>query len=110
MKIIHLSEATDYDPETFVAEPFLDGSQSGTRVIRLSPGQTLPPHTHGVSDLMLFVVEGEATLDTEDGPTSFTAGSLAFLRGDEELRVANHGATGVTLLGFFSPRFPPMTT
>ncbi len=109
MKITHLDNATAYDSTNFVAEPFLDGSQSNVRVIRLAPGQALPMHTHNVSDLMLFVVEGTATLATDDGPTSFTTGSLAFLRGDEELRVGNDGATGVTLLAFLAPAFPPAT-
>ncbi len=110
MKITHLREATDYDATTFVAEPFLDGSQSNVRIIRLAPGQALPMHTHDVSDLMLFVVEGTATLQTDDGPTSFPSGSLAFLRGDEELRVSNGGDTGVTLLAFLAPPFPPSTS
>jgi quercetin dioxygenase-like cupin family protein len=107
MKITHLSDAAGYDPASFVAEPLLDGSKSNVRIIRLSAGQTLPPHTHGVSDLMLFVVEGTATMVTEDGPTPFTTGSLVFFRGDEELLVSNDGEQGVTLLAFLAPAFPP---
>ena len=57
---------------------------------------------------MIFAVEGEGTLDTDDGTVPFGAGSLAFYRGDEELRVANRGQTGLlTLLAFLSPPFPP---
>jgi len=107
MKIAHLSDATGYDPSTFVAEPLLDGSVSNVRVIRLSPGQTLPPHTHGVSDLMLHVVEGTSTLVTDQGPQQFTPGSIVFLRGDEELRVSNEDDVGLTLLAFLAPPFPP---
>ncbi|SRR6056297_378715 len=110
MKIAHLTDATGYDPSSFVAEPLLDGSVSNVRLIRLSPGQTLPPHTHGVSDLMLYVVEGTSTLVTEHGPQQFTTGSLVFLRGDEELRVTNEGEVGVTLLAFLAPPFPPRTS
>ena len=54
------------------------------------PAQPRPdpaPHRHGSSDLMLFAVEGEGVLETESGPVAFGAGSLAFYRGDEELRV-----------------------
>jgi hypothetical protein len=54
---------------------------------------------------MLFVVEGEGELGTEDGVRPFGAGSLAFYRGDEELRVRNAGDDGVTLLAFLSPKF-----
>ena len=41
------------------------------------------------------------------GRVGFGAGSLAFYRGDEELRVSNDGLTGLTLLAFLAPPFPP---
>lgn len=109
MKLAPLAAAPDFDPDRVVAQPFLEGSQCHARIIRLSPGQALPPHTHGVADLMLFAVEGEGTLETGDGPAPFPAGSLAFYRGDEELRVKNSGHSGLTLLAFLSPPFPPRT-
>ena len=107
MEIVHLADAPAYDRDRVVARPFLDGSQSNVRVIRLSPGQILPTHAHGSSDLMLYAVEGEAVLETDDGTSPFAAGSLAFYRGDEELRVSNEGGNGLTLLAFLSPPFPP---
>jgi quercetin dioxygenase-like cupin family protein len=107
MHIVSLGDAPAYDDERVVAQPFLEGSQCNVRVIRLSPGQMLPPHRHGASDLMLFVVEGEGLLDTDAGTVRFETGSLAFYAGDEELRVSNVGATGLTLLAFLTPPFPP---
>jgi quercetin dioxygenase-like cupin family protein len=107
MQIVTLADAPDYDPERLVAEPLLDGDRSNVRVIRLSAGQSLPPHTHGSSDLMLYAVEGEGRLDTPDGPMAFAAGALAHYRGDEELRVSNIGGGGLTLLAFLAPPFPP---
>ncbi len=107
MDILTLADAPDYDDERVVAQPFLEGSQSNVRVIRLSPGQALPPHTHGGSDLMLCVVEGEGVLTTETGPVAFGAGSLAFYRGDEQLLLANEGTAGLTLFAFLAPPFPP---
>ena len=107
VKITSLSVAPGYDRDHLVAQPFMEGSRSNVRIIRLSPGQTLPPHRHGESDLMLFAVEGEGVLHTDDGPVAFGAGSLAFYRGDEELRVSNEGPGGLTLLAFLTPPFPP---
>jgi quercetin dioxygenase-like cupin family protein len=107
MEIVHLTDAPPYDPDTFVAGPFLDGSQSNVRVIRLSPGQALPPHRHGSSDLMLFVVEGEGVLDTDEGERALPAGALAYVAHTEELRVSNQAETGLTLLAFLAPPFPP---
>jgi hypothetical protein len=72
--IISLSDAPGYDSNRVVAEPLLEGSQSNVRLIRLSPGQTLAPHRHGLSDLMLFAVEGEGVLETDGGTVRFGAG------------------------------------
>jgi quercetin dioxygenase-like cupin family protein len=107
MHITSLDAASPYDRDRFVAEELLDGSHTNVRVIRLAPGQALPPHTHGDSDLMLYAVEGVGTLETADGPVDFPTGSLAHLHGAEELRIANQGAGGLTLLAFLSPQFPP---
>ena len=107
MRFKKLNQATDYDPEKYVAEEFLEGSQSNVRIIRLGPGVALPPHKHGSSDLMLYAVEGTATLDTPEGDVTFEAGTMVFIASHEELRVSNQGATGVTLLAFLTPMFPP---
>jgi len=107
MRITNLSDATPYNPDHVVAVGLLTASQSNVRMIRLSPGQTLPPHTHGASDLFLYVVEGSGSLDTTDGTVPLEAGALAQYGGDEELRVANGGTEGLTLLAFLAPVFPP---
>jgi quercetin dioxygenase-like cupin family protein len=107
MKMTSLADAPEYDSERFVAGPLLDGTQSNVRVIRLSPGQALPSHTHGTSDLMIYIVEGSGTLDVDGAEVAFVAGSLAFFHGDEELRLANPGTIGLTALAFLAPPFPP---
>jgi len=106
MRTTNLSDATPYDPDHVVAVGLLTASQSNVRMIRLSPGQTLPPHTHGASDLFLYAVEGSGSLDTTDGTIPLEAGTLAQYSGEEELRVTNDGAEGLTLLAFLAPVFP----
>lgn len=107
VELTSLNEAPGYDSDRLVAQPLIEGSQSNVRIIRLSPGQALPPHRHGASDLMLFAVEGAGVLETSEGPVEFAAGSLAFYPGDEELRISNPGPVGLTLLAFLAPPFPP---
>lgn len=107
MELVSLSDAPAHDAERFVAVPFLEGAQCNVRVIRLGTGQALPPHTHEPSELMLFVVEGHAVLDTDDGPIAFPAGTLARFDGTDELRVSNTDEAPVTLLAFLAPPFPP---
>lgn len=94
-EIMSIGDAPGFDPSEVVARPLLEGSQCNVRIIRQSPGQELPPHTHGVSDLMIYAVEGDRRITTDAGPVAFVAGSLAYYRGDEELRVAT---------GFLDPR------
>ena len=110
MKMTTLADAPAYDSEQFVAAPLLDGSQSNVRIIRLSPGQTLPPHTHSTSDLMIYIVEGTGTLTVDGDTMDFDDGSLAYFHGDEELRLSNTGTTGLTALAFLAPPFPPQST
>ena len=107
MEIVTLADAPAFDPTSFVAQSWLEGAQCSVRLIRLGPGQALPPHTHGSSDLMLFVAEGEAALVTTEGPVVLGEGTLVHLQGDEELRVSNEGTLGLTLIAFLAPPFPP---
>lgn len=107
MRTVRLDEAADYNPDRVVAIGVLTGTHSNVRMIRISPGQALPPHTHSNSDLFLYAVEGEGELDTPDGIVAFEAGDLAQYRGEEELRVSNNSASGLTLLAFLAPAFPP---
>ena len=105
MKIARIQDVPHAEPEGFLARPFLEGSQSNVRVIRLGSGQALPPHRHGDSDLMLYVSDGQGELETPTGRVPFTAGCLAWYRGDEELRVANTGDAEMTMLAFLAPKF-----
>ncbi len=107
VKMVRLADAADYDEERFVAVPLLEGTQTNVRMIRLSAGQALPPHTHAGSDLMIYIVEGSGALEVDGAIVAFVAGSLAFYRGDEELRLSNTGQTGLTALAFLAPPFPP---
>lgn len=109
MDMVRPTDMVDYDPDSFVAIGVLAGKHSNVRMIRLSPGTSLPPHTHGESDLFLYVAEGAGELDTADGVVALHAGDLAHYRGDEELRVRNNSTAGLTLLAFLAPVFPPAT-
>ncbi len=107
MKSAHIRDIQRPDTQGVFASLLLEGDKSNVRLIRISPGQALPSHRHGVSDLMLYAAMGEGVLDLPEGDVPFGTGSLAFFRGDEELRVRNTGSTELTLLAFLAPKFPP---
>lgn len=108
MRTVRPTDSAAYDPDRVVAVSVLTATHANVRIIRLSPGQALPPHTHGDSDLFLYAVEGAGELDTPDGRVPFVAGDLAQYSGDEELRITNNATVGLTLLAFLAPIFPPM--
>ena len=105
MNLTQLDTAPRPAGQDVFARPLLEGEHSNVRIIRLAPGHALPPHTHGASDLMLFVVDGTGELELPDGARPFDSGSLAWYRGDEELGVRNTGPTELTLLAFLAPKF-----
>lgn len=107
MKLVRIEEAERPEGQGVFARLLLEGHQSNVRIIRLAVGETLPPHRHGASDLMLYAASGDGELLLPDGPTRFGSGALAFYRGDEELRVHNSGASELVLLAFLAPKFPP---
>ena len=107
MELKRVPLGSDFEPGKVEADELLEGEHSNVRLIRLSPGVALPPHQHAQSDLMLYVVEGEATLETEAGPERFETGALARFGVGEELWVTNDSDVGVTLLAFLAPKFPP---
>jgi quercetin dioxygenase-like cupin family protein len=105
MKLVQVVDVEQPPEGKFVARPLLEGQHSNVRIIRLAAGQALPPHRHGESDLMLFVVDGAGELDTATGAVAFSTGGLAWYSGEEELRVRNIGAAEMTLLAFLAPKF-----
>jgi quercetin dioxygenase-like cupin family protein len=105
MKLVRIQDVEPAADGTLLARPLLEGDQCNVRIIRLAVGQSLPPHRHGDSDLMLYVADGAGELDTSSGTLPFERGALAFYRGDEELRVRNRGTAEMTLLAFLAPKF-----
>jgi quercetin dioxygenase-like cupin family protein len=109
MKLVRTQDFERPDAQGVFAKPILDGDQSNVRIIRLAPGQALPPHRHGASDLLLYSAAGEGELELPEGAVRFDAGALAFYRGDEELRVRNSGSSDLTLLAFLAPKFAALS-
>ena len=67
MKLVHIQDVQRPEAQGIFAKPLLEGEQSNVRIIRLAPGQALPPHRHADSDLMLYLVSGEGMLYLAEG-------------------------------------------
>ena len=62
------------------------GDRASVRMIRVGAGQSLPAHSHGESDLMLYVAEVAAILAGEDAEVVAQTGTIAHFRGEEVLK------------------------
>ena len=72
MKLVSIHDVERPDGQGIFAGPLLEGDQANVRLIRLARGQSLPPHKHGSSDLMLYAAEGAGELELPEGPWSST--------------------------------------
>ena len=107
MRTVSMADGPRFDPDKAVAEELVRGDRASVRMIRVGPDQSLPPHSHGESDLMLYVAEGVAILGEEGAEVAAPAGTIAHLRGEEVLHLRCGSPGGVTLLAFLAPPFPP---
>lgn len=107
MKTVTMADGPGFDPGKAVAAELVRGNQASVRMIRIGAGQSLPAHSHGESDLMLYVAEGTAILGGEDAEVLAPPGTIAHFRGEEVLKVRCEDSGGTTLLAFLAPPFPP---
>lgn len=84
MRVASIHDVAPYNPDKFVAQTLIEGDKSNVRIIRLSAGQTLPPHTHAGSDLFLFAAEGQGEIVTDSGPQAVPQGSMIAMTGTQE--------------------------
>lgn len=66
-------------------------------------GQGPPAHIHHGHDEVFYVVEGDLTVFTADGPRSVSAGAFVVVPRGAEHTFENPGATPMRMVGTFSP-------
>ena len=76
----------------------------------MPPGYGVPPHVHDGDDEAFFVVEGELTLDTDDGVRVAAAGSFVHLPAGVRHGFRNEtaGVTRLLVLGSSASKLAPM--
>jgi hypothetical protein len=78
MKLVSTNDLERPEGQGILARPLLEGEQSNVRIIRIAAGQALPPHKHGMSDLMLYAA-GRARSQTRSvEPNNSVRSSRAF--------------------------------
>lgn len=78
---------------------------AGGLVFRLNfePGQSLPAHQHGESEIAVQVLEGEGEMHADEQVERVRAGQIVHCAGSETFSVRNTGASRLSLLVFLYP-------
>lgn len=106
MQLFRLSDYHTTSPEGFTKRVFQQSPRGLAFTLNFEPGQTLPAHTHGESELLLTVLEGtgEATVDAKKVPLA--AGTVLHCDGPETLSMENTGAAILSVLVLLYPGEP----
>jgi quercetin dioxygenase-like cupin family protein len=75
-------------------------------ILNIAPGQSLPPHTHFTSTLLLQVLSGNGVLHVDGQPFALAEKQLVQLEGPEKMSVYNTGEQTLVLYVTISPNPP----
>lgn len=82
------------------AEVF-DGRDPRTVLLRLDEGESVPPHQHPGTDIVLYAIEGDLSVALGDETYSVTAGDAVSFSGDQD--ISPEAVTAATALLVFAP-------
>ncbi len=98
MRRYQLQESLRTSPEGFTKRVFQKSPNGFVFTLNFEPGQTLPLHAHGSSDLFVVVLEGQGEAESDDGTTPIAQGTALWCEGREHFGVRNTGTARLSLL------------
>lgn len=82
------------------AEVF-DDRDPRTVLLRLEDGESVPPHQHPGTDIVMYVIDGELSVRLGDEHYQVTAGDAVSFSGDQD--ISPEATTAATALLMFAP-------
>src|SRR5512133_2200630 len=98
MEVFKLDTTEETSPAGFTKRMLSQSAASLLFMLNFEPGQSLPPHTHDESEIIVSVVRGEghATIDGRAEP--LRPGTVLRCTGGEAFAVTNDGSSPLSLL------------
>lgn len=103
MERVHLPAVSVPSTERFTRHVCFNHPQFLVFLLTFTPGQSLPPHRHPGSAVMLQVWSGTGLLITDGQESPIAQGDALFVTGDEELAIKSTGDQPLTVLVTLSP-------
>lgn len=103
MKIEKITAKIAFSDKTFTKRVLFNENQILNFVLNMKPGQSIPPHTHENSELVIYVLtgSGEATIDGTNA--ELTEGDVVHLKGEEVFSLKNSGASEMSCFVVIAP-------
>lgn len=89
MQVVKISDHQIYSDERFVKKDMINEEKALMFMLNLKPGQEIPPHTHGESGLIIYVVSGSGILSISNKTEKITAGDAIYCSGNELFSMKN---------------------
>ncbi len=99
-------QVQDFEPtsqEGFTKRVFQKSPHGLVFTLNFLPGQTLAPHTHVTSELLVTVLDGQGEVQVDDKPSPISQGTIVWCQGHERFGVRNTGPGRLSLLVVLYP-------
>lgn len=103
MDRVNVSEVSVRSADRFTKRICFNDPQVLVFVLTFAPGQSLPPHKHPGSKVVLHVHGGSGVMVIDGQEVSVADGDVLLVTGEEELAVRNTGEQDLVLLVSLSP-------
>lgn len=103
MKVGKLADKMIYSDKTFTKRVLFNEDKILNFVLNLRPGQTLPPHTHENSELIVHVITGSGEVTVDNNTHEATQGDVLFCKGEEVFSLKNTGDADMSCFVIIAP-------
>jgi len=103
MKLLHLDDYRKTSTEGFTKRVLLRSPHALVFTLNFQAGQTLPPHTHADSEIVVQVLAGEGQATVDGRVEALRVGAVMQCNGAESFSVQNTGSSVLSLLVCLCP-------
>jgi quercetin dioxygenase-like cupin family protein len=103
MKIENIKNKIAYSDKTISKRVLFAEDKVLNFMLNLRPGQTIPPHTHEQSDLVLHVLFGDGEATVDGNVQKITDGDVIHMRGEEVFGMTNTGDRDMSCFVVITP-------
>jgi quercetin dioxygenase-like cupin family protein len=103
MKIENLSNKIIFSDKTITKRVLFAEDKVLNFILNIRPGQGLPEHTHENSDLVLYILSGEAEATADGATHKVSSGDVLYMKGEEVFGLKNTGSEDMSCFVVITP-------